>query len=397
MPLTSRMVFWLGVSGIVLGMVFFGVRAIATDQGLPGNYWTLPLAPQGKAPAGWTEIERSLAPEDCGGCHADRYAEWRSSLHAKAFSPGLVGQLLGMDRSEAESCMNCHAPLAEQKAAFAAARARNRGHVAAASGLAAAGNSCAGCHRRAHRTYGPPARQTGATGPGRADAPHGGVVRAAGFERSEFCAVCHQFPPDQAVNGKPLQNTVAEWQASPQARRGETCQTCHMPERQHLWRGVHDPAMVARGLTWKTESTPEGVRIELTNSGVGHAFPTYVTPKTVIRAVPLDAAGRPLEAGAVEHVIQRRVVFEGGDWVEKHDTRLMPGEKAVLLAPWSGGDRIRAWLEVHPDDFYDHDVYDGFLGDLPKGGPAAALIAAADRQAAASRFNLFETTVERAR
>lgn len=397
MPQAPRRVFRLAVSGFVLGMVFFGVRATAADQDLPKNYWTLPLASQGKAPTHWTDIERSLAPEDCGSCHADQYAEWRTSLHARAFSPGLIGQLLAMNRTEADGCMNCHAPLAEQKEAFAAARQRGAGHRLPAVGLAAAGNSCAGCHRRGHRTYGPPQRATGATGPGRADAPHGGVVRTAGFERSEFCAACHQFPADQAVNGKPLENTVAEWRDSPQARRGETCQTCHMPERKHLWRGIHDPAMVASGLTWKTEATPEGARVELTNSGVGHAFPTYVTPKAVIRAVPLDAAGRPIENGAVERIIQRRVVFEGGEWVEKHDTRLMPEQKTILLAPWAGGDRIRAWLEIHPDDFYDHDVYDGLLADLPKGGPESALIAEADRQAAASRFDLFDTVVERER
>ena len=389
--------FRLGASGIVLGMVFFGVLAISSGQGLPGDYWKLPLASQGKAPTQWTDIERSLVPEDCGGCHADQYAEWRTSLHAKAFSPGLVGQLLTFVREEAEGCMNCHAPLAEQKAAFAAARQRGAGHRMPAVGLAAAGNSCAGCHRRDHRTYGPPQRDTGATGPGRADAPHGGVIRTTDFERSEFCASCHQFPADQAVNGKPLENTMVEWRDSPQARRGETCQTCHMPERKHLWRGIHDPAMVAAGLTWKAKATPEGVRIELTNSGVGHAFPTYVTPKAVIRAVPLDAAGRLLEKVAVEHVIQRRVVFEGGEWIEKHDTRLLPEQKATLLAPWAGGDRIRAWLEIHPDDFYDHDVYDGLLAELPKNSPEASLIAEADRQAAGRRFSLFETIVKRER
>jgi hypothetical protein len=126
--------------------------------------------------------------------------------------------------------MNCHAPLAEQAAAFAAATTRKKGHRPEAQGLAASGNSCAGCHVRRHRHFGPPQRETGAVGPSAAASPHGGVTRAADFEKAEFCAACHQFSEDQDINGKPLENTVAEWRQSRQAAAGQTCQTCHMPD-----------------------------------------------------------------------------------------------------------------------------------------------------------------------
>ena len=36
--------------------------------------------------------------------------------------------------------------------------------------------------------------------------------------------------------------------ASRHAREGRACQACHMPERRHLWRGIHDPEMVKRAL-----------------------------------------------------------------------------------------------------------------------------------------------------
>jgi len=112
-------------------------------------------------------------------------------------------------------------------------------------------------------------------------------------------------------------------------------------------------------------------------------------------AVALDAQGRPRPETAVSHVIQRRVVSENDTWIEKSDTRLLPGETAALDIPWGDARRVRIWLEVHPDDFYDHDVYDELLRLLPKGSPAARLIAVADGQARESRFRLFESEIER--
>ena len=385
----------IAIAGIVIAGIAAAVAAGASARPLPSGYWDLPLSPQGAAPGGWPAEERSLRPEDCGLCHADRLEEWRTSLHARAFSPGLVGQLLTFDAEGAAACMKCHAPLAEQRRAFEAARRDGKGHVPAAQGLAAAGNSCGGCHVRRHRRYGPPERGTGAVGPSDPDAPHGGVLRSADFEKSDFCSACHQFPRDWAVNGKPLENTVAEWRESPAAREGRTCQSCHMPDRRHLWRGIHDPEMVASGLTPDFVAGRDAARFRLANTGVGHAFPTYVTPKVVMMGVALDRAGRPLPGTEVSHVIRRRVAFDGGAWVERSDTRLMPGQSATLEIPWPPSGRVRLWLEVHPDDFYDHDVYDALLGSLPDGGPAAALIGQADRRAGTSAFRLFQTDLRR--
>ena len=362
---------------------------------MPSDYWRLPLAPQGEAPDHWSAPERSLAPESCAECHADQYEQWRTSLHAGAFSPGLVGQLLTYDAGQISGCMQCHAPLAEQPRDFKAAREKGVAHLATGQGLAAAGVACGACHLRGHRRFGPPQRDTGATGQSDTDAPHGGVYRAAWFEESEFCAACHQFPQDYAVNGKPLENTVVEWQESPFAAEGVTCQTCHMPDRRHLWRGIHDPDMVAKGLTARFSATAEGARFTLTNSGVGHAFPTYVTPRVEMRAVALDDAGRPVPATAARHVIQRIVSSTARGWIELADSRLLPGEEASLFLPWQGYAKARLWLEVKPDDYYDNQVYDVLLAGLAPDSPSAALVARADRIARASSYRLFVTEIER--
>jgi hypothetical protein len=368
---------------------------VAEVDSVTVDYWQLPLAEQGAAPEGWSEVERSLEPEDCGRCHPQQYADWQTGLHAKAFSPGLVGQLVNFEIEEAAACMECHAPLAEQRQVFELARISGRGHMKEAQGIAASGNGCAGCHVRGRGYHGPPQRGSGLTGQSSGPSAHGGVYRTPFFESSEFCKACHQFPQELEINGKPLENTYVEWQGSPQAEEGITCQGCHMPDRRHLWRGIHDPQMVAGGLDARFNADPERARFELESTGVGHAFPTYVTPKAVMRAVALDESGRPRPDTEVSYAIQRRVESVDGEWVERSDTRLLPGETVTLDIPWQGSDRVRMWLEVHPDDFYDHDVYDVLLDQLPADGAAARLIAEADSAAAASRFRLFETEVQR--
>jgi hypothetical protein len=197
-----------------------------------------------------------------------------------------------------------------------------------------------------------------------------------------------------AVNGKPLENTYVEWQASPYPAKGQACQSCHMPDRQHLWRGIHDPAMVESGLTATYGSDGDKAWFELTNSGVGHAFPTYVTPKVVMRAVALDGDGEPRTETAASLVIQRVVEYADGGWQERSDSRLRPGESATLVTSWQGSAHIRFWLEVHPDDYYDHHVYDVLLEQLSD-GEARMLIAEADSIARQSNFTLFEREVRR--
>lgn len=358
------------------------------------RYWEQPLDPQGPPPDHWTDIEASLAPDACASCHPDQFAAWQTSFHSKAFSPGLVGQLLGYDSDNAAACMRCHAALAEQRHHFEWARVQGKGHVREAQGLAAWGNSCAGCHFRKRQCFGPPQRDTGVTGPGSSDAPHGGVYRSTFFESAEFCSGCHQFDSSLAVNGKPLENTYVEWQATSFAIAGVTCQGCHMPDRQHLWRGIHDPDMVKSGLLARFDASPDRARFELTSTGIGHAFPTYVTPKAVMRGIALDRTGLPEPGSDVSYVIQRVVEHVNGEWVERLDSRLLPGETATLDMDWPESGRVKMWLEVHPDDFYDHSVYDVLLQQLAD-GPAAELIAEADRLAEANRFYLFETEVTR--
>jgi hypothetical protein len=385
---------------VVVPIASASVVAVVLAQDLmnsfdAGSYWNQPLAAQGEPTKSWSESEQSLAPEDCGQCHVEQFAQWQTSRHAHAFSPGLVGQLLTFGAAETAECLQCHAPLAEQRSAFEAARAAEHAALRDEQGLAAAGNSCGGCHLRQHRRFGPPQRGTGATGMSALPAPHGGVFRTKFFESAEFCSNCHQFAAEFAVNGKPLENTYEEWRASPQAAQGATCQTCHMPDRKHLWRGIHDPEIVAAGLTQRVTADSDRVRFEITNSGVGHAFPSYVTPKVTMNAVALDYAGTPRPQTLKSQEIARKVRYNGNQWIELSDTRLLPGQSAAIEVPWDESDRIRVWLEIVPDEFYATELFPGLLQSLPPNSDAAGLIAEAQAVAVSNRFRLFETEMRR--
>jgi hypothetical protein len=139
----------------------------------------------------------------------------------------------------------------------------------------------------------------------------------------------------------------------------------------------------------------EHVLFEITNSGVGHAFPTYAVPKVVMHAVALDGAGVSQRSTEHTHVIARIISYANSDWTEISDTRLMPSQTAAIELPWNGYDRIRVWLEVIPDHYYTTQVFPALLQRSPPDRPAANLIAKAAAIAAASPYTLFETELNR--
>jgi hypothetical protein len=320
------------------------------------RHWRGPLAAQGPAPARYTPVEASLRPEDCGSCHPAQLADWRTSVHAQSMGPGVAGQLVEMMKSapaDALGCLGCHAPLAEQRPV----------DPAFDPALQARGIVCAACHVRAHERFGPPRRDGSlASAAPRETLPHNGVTRTPAFLASAFCRGCHQFTSDGfALNGKLLENTYAEWKASRFAREGVQCQDCHMPDRRHLWRGIHDPDMVRSGLTITASADAAGyqlgetatVTLGVESTRVGHAFPTYVTPRVVLRGELLDSRGGVVPGSREARVIAREIELDLSR--EFSDTRLRPGQRAELVyrrRVHEEGLRVRVSVVVEPDAFY---------------------------------------------
>ncbi len=141
------------------------------DREFLARHWRRPIPPQGPAPDGFTPLERSLSPENCGACHPAQLADWSTSLHAKSMGAGVMGQLAEMKRTDpddARSCLTCHAPLAEQSEQIEGPRgpAANPDFDA---GLQRQGLVCAACHVRRHERFGPPAWSPTPTGRSRRD------------------------------------------------------------------------------------------------------------------------------------------------------------------------------------------------------------------------------------
>jgi hypothetical protein len=315
--------------------------------------------------------------------------------------PGIAGQLAEMlhaDPAGALACHQCHAPLAEQAPLVPATLQPNAAFDPA---LAPRGIACAACHVRGHARFGPPRRDGSlASSAPRETLPHGGVTRTPAYLDSEFCRGCHQFRPDGfALGGKLLEDTYNEWKASRFAAAGVQCQDCHMPDRRHLWRGIHDSEMVRSGLTITTEAGAEryragdtiSVTLTVESTRVGHAFPTYVTPRVVLSAELVDEAGQVVAGSRQEKVIAREVTLD----LEREiaDTRLMPGQKAVLhyrRRVDRAGLRARLSVVVYPDAFYT-----GFFESLlaQGAGRGEAQIRAALEATRRSSFTVFAREV----
>jgi len=332
-----------------------------------------PIAPQGSPPPSLAPAQASLAAAQCGRCHAKQFADWQTSLHRRASSPGFVAQIdHDMSAPAQAGCRRCHAPLAEQ--------AQDRQ-------LRDDGVSCAGCHVRSWTRHGP--TKIAAT---LLNVPAYPLVTLPIYERADMCMACHQLPPRLAVAGRPLLNTYKEWLEGPYMRRGVQCQHCHMPNREHTWRGVHDRDTFRQGVHLEATATRAAgsitVDVELANAGAGHYLPTTTTPAAWLQIELVDDAGHAIPGAIAKKRIGRDVYYDNG-WHEREDTRIPPGDTLSMVRAWSGGRTThavaaRVTLTVHPDDYYELFYTTQLAGKLVAG--QRELYAAALKRARESHY-----------
>ncbi|MBI5237542.1 MAG: hypothetical protein HY887_03875 [Deltaproteobacteria bacterium] len=344
--------------------MFAAIFHAGYSQGLTlDDYWTRPLYLQGKV--AWADVEPF--PESCGACHADIFKDWSGALHGRSIGPGLKGQFdPHKNPSQATSCYFCHAPALEQNE-----------HVEKDGGfelnprfdarLKDSGVSCPVCHLRGGVLHGP-LKRTGASGLTNAQGHL--FNQEAFFEDSGFCKACHQNDDGYEFNGSPLTNTYAEWEESLYAKNNVTCQRCHMPDRRHLFRGIHDKEMTLNALSFdagikrKRNSTVAGLVI--TNSGAGHYFPTYSTPLVVVRGYLADESGTMLLDTMQEGYIGRKISLDLTK--ELFDTRIAPLKGFTFeyrLRKNSSAKKLVFDVWVYPDEFYERF----FSNMLAQNGP----------------------------
>ncbi len=324
------------------------------------DHWQTPIPFQGEAPENFHPLAKGLSAENCKSCHLDKYQEWSESLHHEAMGPGVYGQYPHMNASGVADCNECHAPMSEQWEHL-----RQDGkwvkNAAYDKDLLMEGITCAACHLRSHQRHGPPLAEGKQSV---SQALHGDAQRTPYFEASEFCKGCHQHNPNTLkLNGKTIENTYNEWLESPAYAKGQSCQDCHMPERRHLWKGIHDPEMTASGVTIEpllSSETPQigdafEASLTITNTGTGHMFPTYTTPAVFLKAAFLDANGRAMAGHFEQDIIQRRLKTSG-QWQELFDTRIAPDKSRTLKFKRNvpkGASQFKLWVWVEPDHFYE--------------------------------------------
>ena len=173
-----------------------------------------------------------------------------------------------------------------------------------------------------------------------------------------------------------------------------------MPERRHLWRGIHDPEMVKQGITisgdlpqksYRQGETLEAI-ITVANTGVGHYFPTYVTPKVFVRGHLLDRNGNPLPDTFQEAIIGREITLDLSQ--ELYDTRIPPGESSSFAYQQTLPQdevQLKISVVVAPDHFYAR-FFEVMVRDGGR-GKGHTLLVEALKNAQESPFTVYEKTI----
>jgi hypothetical protein len=284
--------------------------------------------------AGW----RTAHPPPVETAHAAALATLPAGVPITAPTPWLTDFFPAPTATP--SCEGCHEV---ERAAWA-----RSAHARATPAV-----DCVTCHERAGVVHGPGATASTAT----AAAPtHVSSEVHEEFGAVSFCAACHDDARAvQLADGKPRAETTAEWSHTPAARRGETCQTCHMPGGFHTWAGARDPALVQSAFTARAKFISNGdlmvgkLAVTATDA-VGHRLPTGATAELALVVDQLDAAGLIIEGTHREGIVGRRL--DGAEPTETFDTRLLPGESHELRYEATLHEdcrTLRARVEVRPE------------------------------------------------
>ncbi len=323
------------------------------------NQSTAVGVPYQEIPAGLTSIKAKA----CGVCHQEIYAEWRTTMHAAAYTDPFFQAYWKKDE-QTWSCLTCHTPLEnqlEQRITHFSGGDLTQPQFETNSRFDAElqqeGITCAACHLRGGIIYGPyPAEQL--------NAPHP-VAYDERFLSESICLECHEVAENPySLMKSGVCGTGDEWKNGPYISLGYRCQTCHMPDitrplvagmkprkgGQHLWRGGNSPKQVAKALTITV--TPFGsneIRVDITNSGAGHKFPTGDPDREVfITARLINSAGDVLESDEL-HI--RRLIIWKPIMIELSDNRIKPLESRALFLSLPNENK-RQGLKVEVEGIY---------------------------------------------
>jgi hypothetical protein len=288
----------------------------------------------------------------CSNCHGSSFGEWDGSMHSNADNDffyqamlheyGVAAEAQGLSP---EFCSRCHTPVGVVSFEIPPL---DGSHL---SEVSKEGVQCDFCHSvvESERIGNAPY----ILDPG--DVKWGNRANAEStshdteahefYNESTYCGMCHNI--NHPVNNLTLAATYTEWEESPYAEEGVTCQACHMtpgiinfeenpgkaastgPEREHVYthyfvganafvtdimgEGRHEKRAIeylqhAAEIKVKAPDSAEPnenieVEVKITNIGAGHKIPTGVTEdrEMWLELIVEDSEGRGLyHSGALD-------------------------------------------------------------------------------------------------
>ena len=287
--------------------------------------WMAPRTPNLTAIPGTT----GLSARSCGECHAEIYAEWKSSTHAHAWSDAQFQAELRKDPEVAWICINCHTPLSNQQASLVAVAEtirtpEVRPNPSYDAALRDEGVTCLTCHWR---------EQGIAAVHEDVRAPHP-TVFSPDLRSEDTCTGCHQAVARLEDTLVCSFNTGAEWEA---AAPGKTCSGCHMPSVQRPsaagaparagGRHTFPGSLIPKDLPTEQEAAlmaadwQAGVELELTQEDRGDE------PPQMAAIVSNRRAGHRVPTGDPERYLELTLTAVDAEGVERARSELRIGQQ----------------------------------------------------------------------
>lgn len=296
--------------------------------------------------------------DTCGTCHKDIYWMWRQSAHANAMEDPIFLEVFRETQKRdgpavSKTCLRCHAPMIDIN-----------NDVKLEKKITWEGVSCDVCHSLV-------AVELTDRGPKQifdvGDVKRGPIKDAQSMAHkvawselhstSLVCAGCHEYVN---ADGTQIMGTYSEWKASKAAKKGKTCQTCHMGKVKadvvdprvkrvaqaevnlHEVPGGHSIDQLHKALDvliMPTTRTGDELSLEvvLANTGAGHSVPTGMPGRRVILEVKVATSkGQIMEEqrvyGTVYKTAAGAVIDRDADYfaagvVPVSDTRIKADEE----------------------------------------------------------------------
>ncbi len=172
-----------------------------------------------------------------------------------------------------------------------------------------------------------------------ASSPAHDTERSGLFRSAELCGSCHEY---KGKNGVTIIGTFGEWRDSPQAKRGITCQKCHMaatsskaakdgmgsthPAYSHDVPGGHSVDQLRKAVRvsikeLKVSGDKVKAVVSLTNVGSGHCVPTGMPSRKLI--LTLTAVNPRKKVVFQDKVVIEKVMANSSGKTLRGDTAIM--------------------------------------------------------------------------